>query len=43
MLQDVLWWVLYKAEAVLLGSRLRKAALTEVGLRSVEAQVQVLL
>ncbi|WIA35779.1 hypothetical protein OEZ86_004168 [Tetradesmus obliquus] len=30
MIQDVLWWVLYKAEAVLLGSRLRKAALAEV-------------
>jgi hypothetical protein len=30
LLQDVIWWVLYKAEAVLLGSRLRKAALAEV-------------
>lgn len=30
LLQDILWWALYKAEAVLLGSRLRKAALTEV-------------
>jgi hypothetical protein len=29
-LQDVIWWVLYKAEALLLGSRLRKAALGEV-------------
>jgi hypothetical protein len=28
--QDVLWWVLYKAENVLLGSSLRKAALKEV-------------
>lgn len=28
--QDVLWWVLYKAEALLLGSWLRKAALKEV-------------
>jgi hypothetical protein len=27
----VIWWVLYKAEAVLLGSTLRKAALAEVG------------
>lgn len=31
LLQDILWWALYKAEALLLGSRLRKAALTEVG------------
>jgi hypothetical protein len=31
LLQDVLWWVLYKAEAVLLGSRLRKWSLDEVG------------
>jgi hypothetical protein len=28
--QDVLWWTLYKAERLLLGSRLRKAALQEV-------------
>ncbi len=27
--QDVLWWVLYKAENVLHGSSLRKAALAE--------------
>lgn len=31
LLQDVLWWVLYKAESVLLGSRLRKWSLDEVG------------
>jgi hypothetical protein len=30
--QDVLWWTLYKAEALLLGSRLRKWALDEVRL-----------
>ncbi|KAF6266299.1 cycloartenol synthase [Scenedesmus sp. NREL 46B-D3] len=30
LIQDVIWWALYKAEAVLLGSRLRKAALAEV-------------
>jgi hypothetical protein len=29
--QDVIWWALYKAEAVLLGSWLRKKALEEVG------------
>eukprot|EP00775_Hariotina_reticulata_P008841 gene8841-9020_t len=29
LIQDVLWWVLYKAENVLLGSRLRKTALKE--------------
>lgn len=28
-IQDVLWWTLYKAEGVLQGSRLRKAALAE--------------
>ncbi len=28
--QDCLWWVLYKAENVLLGSSLRKAALKEI-------------
>ena len=28
--QDVLWWTLYKAEGMLLGSRLRKKALAEV-------------
>jgi hypothetical protein len=27
--QDVLWWTLYQAEPLLLGSRLRKAALAE--------------
>jgi hypothetical protein len=31
VLQDVIWWALYKAEAVLLGSWLRKKALDEVG------------
>ncbi|KAF8057901.1 GgCAS1 [Scenedesmus sp. PABB004] len=30
LVQDVLWWALYKAEAVLLGSRLRRWALKEV-------------
>lgn len=30
VLQDVIWWALYKAEAVLLGSWLRKKALDEV-------------
>lgn len=29
-LQDLVWWVLYKAERVLLGSALRRAALREV-------------
>ena len=29
-IQDVVWWVLYKAENVLLGSGLRRAALQEV-------------
>ena len=28
-LQNVLWWVMSRAEKVLLGSRLRKAALSE--------------
>ena len=28
--QDVLWWALYKAEGLLLGSSLRKKALAEV-------------
>ena len=28
--QDVLWWVLYKAENVLMGSSLRKKAMTEI-------------
>eukprot|EP00879_Flechtneria_rotunda_P030486 GHRR01033124.1.p1 GENE.GHRR01033124.1~~GHRR01033124.1.p1 ORF type:complete len:108 (+),score=17.20 GHRR01033124.1:245-568(+) len=30
IIQDILWWTLYKAEALLLGSSLRKAALNEV-------------
>ena len=29
-MQDVLWWTLYQAEGLLLGSRLRKRALQEV-------------
>ena len=29
MWQDVLWWALYKAEPLLLGSELRKEALAE--------------
>lgn len=29
-IQDVLWWALYKAEGLLLGSGLRKKALAEV-------------
>jgi hypothetical protein len=30
MPQDVLWWVLYQAEGLLLGSQLREKALAEV-------------
>jgi len=29
-IQDILWWALYKAEVLLLGSGLRKKALAEV-------------
>lgn len=29
VIQDVLWWTLYQAEPLLLGSRLRKKALAE--------------
>lgn len=39
VLQDVIWWALYKAEAVLLGSWLRKKALDEVGVDSGSAIV----
>lgn len=37
--QDILWWALYKAEAVLLGSKLRKWALDEVRSCSCERAV----
>ena len=39
MVQDVLWWCLYKAENLFLGSRLRKAALQEV-MRHVHYEVR---
>ncbi len=40
-IQDVLWWSLYKAEGLLLGSGLRKKALAEV-MRHVHYEVSVL-
>ena len=42
MVQDVLWWCLYKAENLFLGSRLRKAALQEV-MRHVHYEVLTFL
>jgi cycloartenol synthase len=38
-IQDILWWSLYKAEGLLLGSRLRKKALDEV-MRHVHYEVR---
>lgn len=38
--QDVLWWGLYQAEGLLLGSRLRKAACAEV-MRHVHYEVRM--
>ena len=40
-IQDVLWWSLYKAEGLLLGSRLRKKALQEV-MRHVHYEVNMM-